>query len=518
MAEYSSRLPRDLYQAAAVQQLDRLAIDTFGIEGFGLMQRAGRACFAALLEHWPETRRLRVFAGAGNNAGDGYVIAALAAEQGLQSEIVYLSSPDRLRGDAAKAYAMARKEDVQLVAFNDYYQQPEGDSPTVLVDALLGTGLDREVTGDYAAAISLINASHKPVLAVDIPSGLHANTGEPLGCAVDAGITVTFIGMKQGLLTGSAPDYIGKLFFSDLGVPSEVYLHADAAKPGVKRIDINSVRDSIKPRAPASHKGAFGHVVVVGGDRGYGGAVLMAAEAAQRSGAGLVSVITRSEHRAGMLARRPELMVAGTEDEGFDAAELLAKATVIVVGPGLGRGRWGEDLLGRSLATQMAQQTPLVIDADGLNLLADRDNGQTGLKRETWILTPHPGEAARLLDTSLDMVKADRFAAIAAMQQKWGGTCLLKGSGSLIRSSFATDTTFLCDEGNAGMASGGMGDVLAGVTAALVAQGLPNDQALQCAVCVHGEAADLAAAESGQRGMLATDLLPLIRQLLNPDL
>ena len=276
MAEYSSRLPRDLYQAAAVQQLDRLAVDRFGIEGFSLMQRAGRVCFAALLEHWPEPRRLRVFAGAGNNAGDGYVIAALAAEQGLQSEIVYLSSPDRLSGDAAKAYAMARKEDVQLVAFNDYYQQPDCDSPTVLVDALLGTGLDREVTGDYAAAISLINASHKPVLAVDIPSGLHANTGEPLGCAVDADITVTFIGMKQGLLTGSASNYIGKLFFSDLGMPSELYLDADAAKPSVKRIDINSVRDSIKPRAPASHKGTFGHVVVVGGDCGYGGAVLLA--------------------------------------------------------------------------------------------------------------------------------------------------------------------------------------------------------------------------------------------------
>jgi len=518
MAEYSSRLPRDLYQAAAVQQLDRLAIDTFGIEGFSLMQRAARACFAALLEHWPEARRLQVFAGAGNNAGDGYAIAALAAEQGLKSEIVFLSSPDRLSGDAAKAYALARKKDVQLVAFNDYYQQPECDSSTVLVDALLGTGLDRKVTGDYAAAISLINATNKPVLAVDIPSGLHANTGEPLGCAVHADITVTFIGMKQGLLTGSAPNYTGKLFFSDLGVPPEVYLHADAATPRVKRVDIGSVRDFITPRAPAAHKGTFGHVVVVGGEHGYGGAVLMAAEAAQRSGAGLVSVITRSEHRAGMLARRPELMVSGTEDEGFNAAELLAKATVIVVGPGLGLGRWGEDLLQCSLATQMAQQTPLVIDADGLNLLADRDNGQTGLKRETWILTPHPGEAARLLNTSLDMVKADRFAVVAAMQQKWGGTCLLKGSGSLIRSSFAMDTTLLCDEGNAGMASGGMGDVLAGITAALVAQGLPNDQALQCAVCVHGEAADLAAAESGQRGMLATDLLPLIRQLLNPDL
>jgi NAD(P)H-hydrate epimerase len=166
----------------------------------------------------------------------------------------------------------------------------------------------------------------------------------------------------------------------------------------------------------------------------------------------------------------------------------------------------------------MAKQIPTIIDADGLNLLADRDNGQSGLKREAWILTPHPGEAARLLDTSLDLIKADRFAAIVAMQQKWGGTCLLKGSGSLIRSAFAPDTTFLCDEGNAGMASGGMGDVLAGVIAALVAQGLPNDLALQCAVCVHGEAADLAAAESGQRGLLATDLLSPIRQLLNPDL
>lgn len=518
MAEYSSRLPRDLYQAAAVQQLDRIAIDTFGIAGFTLMQRAGRACFDALLERWPQARRLRVFAGAGNNAGDGYVIAALAAEQGLQSEIVYLSPPDLLRGDAAKAYALARDRNVRLLAFAHFNAQSEGDLPTVIVDALLGTGLDRAVTGDYAAAISLINASGNPVLAVDIPSGLNANTGEPQSCAVKADITVTFIGMKQGLLTGSAPDYIGRLFFSDLAVPSEVYRHADAAKADVKRIDINSVREFIRPRAPAAHKGAFGHVVVVGGDRGYGGAALMAAEAAQRSGAGLVSVITRSEHRPGMLARRPELMVAGTEDEDFDVAGLIAKASVIVVGPGLGRGRWGENLLQCCLAMQMAQQIPLVIDADGLNLLAERDNGQTEIKRDTWILTPHPGEAARLLGTTLDSVKADRFAVIAALQKKWGGACLLKGSGSLIRSAYATDMTFLCDEGNAGMASGGMGDVLAGVIAALIAQGLPNDQALLCAVCVHGEAADLAAAESGQRGMLATDLLPLIRQLLNPDL
>ena len=518
MAEITSRLPRRLYRAAEVQQLDRIAIDQFGIEGFILMQRAAHACFSALLEHWPETKRIRVFAGAGNNAGDGYVIAALARQHGLQSEVIALSPPERLAGDAAKAWQLAQDNDVAIIPFTNFQVEAvEGRSQSVLVDALLGTGLDREVTGDFAAAIAAINTDDSPVLSVDIPSGLHANTGEPLGGAVAADITVTFIGMKQGLLTGTAPNYTGRLYFSNLEVPAEVYAHESAAMPVVKRIDINSVLTFIKPRAPASHKGSFGHVVVVGGDRGYGGAAMMAAEAAQRSGAGLVSVITRSEHRPGFLARRPELMVAGTEDEGADIDSVIAKATVLVVGPGLGRGRWGEALLQRCLAAQISQHIPVVIDADGLNLLADRDHGQADIKRDTWILTPHPGEAARLLGCLLEDVKADRFAAIEALQNKWGGTCLLKGSGSLLRSSQEPEITYLCDEGNAGMASGGMGDVLAGVTAALLAQGLEMGQALQCAVCVHGEAADLVAAEHGQRGLLATDLVPVIRQLLNPD-
>jgi NAD(P)H-hydrate epimerase len=324
--------------------------------------------------------------------------------------------------------------------------------------------------------------------------------------------------MKQGLLTGCAPNYTGTLLFSDLDVPREVYCSTKAPVSNVARLDINSVRSFLTTRQPASHKGEFGHVVVVGGDRGYGGAALMAAEAAQRSGAGLVSVITRSEHRAGMLARRPELMVAGTEDPGMDTAALIARASVLVVGPGLGRSTWGEELLLQCLAAQVAERVPLVIDADGLNLLSDKDAGQVNLKRDTWILTPHPGEAARLLDVSLESIKSDRFAAIDALQDKWGGTCLLKGAGSLLKSSFDPDTTFLCNEGNAGMATGGMGDVLAGIIAALVAQGLTPDKALQCAVCVHGEAADMAAAECGQRGLLATDLLPYVRLLLNSDL
>ena len=241
----------------------------------------------------------------------------------------------------------------------------------------------------------------------------------------------------------------------------------------------------------------------------------MAAEAAMRVGAGLVSVLTRSQHRVGILARRPELMVAGTEDDDVNPAALIAKASVIVVGPGLGTNEWSRTQLQRSLAAQIQQDIPLVIDADGLNLLAEKDqSSSTMTKRDNWILTPHPGEAARLLHQSRDDISADRFSAVKSLQEKWGGNCLLKGHGSLIADDSDVERIYLCSEGNPGMATAGMGDVLAGLIAGLVAQGLPLARALRAAVCIHGEAADIAA-DSGQRGMLATDLLPHVRQLVN---
>ncbi|MCG8413445.1 MAG: NAD(P)H-hydrate dehydratase, partial [Pseudomonadales bacterium] len=270
-------------------------------------------------------------------------------------------------------------------------------------------------------------------------------------------------------------------------------------------------------RATAAHKGDFGHVVIVGGDYGFGGAALMAAETALRSGAGLVSVITRSQHRSAMLARRPELMVAGSEDESHDMTALLQKANVIVVGPGLGRGEWSRAQLQACLGAQLHNNIPLVIDADGLNLLAERDQGDTNatqIKRDNWILTPHPGEAARLLQCENAEVAQDRFAAVQMLQEKWGGHCLLKGHGSLIANKGDNERVYLCSEGNPGMATGGMGDVLAGLIGGLVAQRLELARALRAAVCIHGEAADLAA-QSGERGLIATDLLPHIRQLVN---
>jgi NAD(P)H-hydrate epimerase len=518
MNDFTSRLPRQLYRACQVQQLDRIAIDEFGIAGFKLMQTAAAAAFSALLEQWPQTRHLQVFAGSGNNGGDGYIMAGLAQENGMTAEVIQLGDATKLKGDAKEACDWAQQQRVSMIAFADFHPDSDADrAHTVIIDALLGTGLDRAVAGDYKTAIDSINSADWPVVAIDIPSGLSADTGQAMGSTVVADLTVTFIGMKQGLLTCQGRDYVGSIVFSSLDVPDEIFGHESTPAPSAERIDINYATRHLLPRRRSSHKGSHGHVVVVGGDYGFGGAAMMAAEAAQRTGAGLVSLITRSAHRPALLARRPEIMVLGTEDQGVAVDELIAKADVVVIGPGLGASDWSRGLLQMALAAQVANDKPLVIDADGLNLLAQRSGSGAVLKRDNWILTPHPGEAANLLGCSVSDIQSDRFAAVAELNSRWGGCCLLKGSGSLICCS-DQQQLFLCTEGNAGMASAGMGDILSGVIGGLVAQGLALQHSLCSAVCIHGEAADLAMEAGGERGMVATDLFPYIRQLVNPSL
>ena len=520
MTDFTTKLPRNLYRATQVQALDRIAIEEFGIAGFQLMQVAGAVAFNQLLEAWPQVQHLRIFVGSGNNGGDGYIVAGLAREHGLGVELIAVADPQQLKGDARIAWQWAGERAVQVIACADFLAEAHpAHLHTVIVDALLGTGLDREVAGEYRQAIEHINAEDCPVLALDIPSGLSADTGEQLGIAVCADHTVTFIGMKQGLLTHRGRDFTGSIHFSDLDIPEGVYSATTAPAPSALRIDINITSKILVPRTRSSHKGSHGHVVVLGGDYGYGGAALMAAEAALRTGAGLVSLITRTCHRPAVLARRPELMVLGTEDEGADVAEQISKASVIVLGPGLGRRPWGQDLFRQALSAQIAHNIPLVMDADGLNLLAQRSANP--LKRDNWILTPHPGEAATLLDCSVAAIQNDRFTAVRSLLQRWGGSCLLKGSGSLLcveSEDSAQAQVFLSTEGNAGMATAGMGDVLSGIIAGLVAQGHSMQTSLCCGVCIHGEAADLAMVAEGERGMVATDLFPFIRQLVNPSI
>lgn len=531
MSDSLVKLPNPLYSAAQVRQLDSLATAKFGCSGSGLMQLAAKAAFQCILTRWPKTQFLRIFVGCGNNAGDGFLCAVLAKEHAIPCEIIIVGDLSRLGPDAGSAYQKAKLNNVEMCEFESFLARPvAAHEYAVAVDALLGTGLDRPVTGKFARAIEILNSTLAPVVAIDIPSGLSADTGMPLGTVVEADLTVTFIGLKRGMLTGHGRDYCGEIVFHDLNIPLQVYTSPQSPIPSVRRIDINFATSYLVPRKASSHKGSNGHVVVIGGDTGFGGAAILCAEAALRSGAGLVSVISRSIHRPAALARCPELMWHGTEDFSGSSANpslagslidakitgLLNKATAIVIGPGLGRSRWALKLFNEVLSRSRATSTPLVIDADALHLLKDRMDS-SGACYGNWVLTPHPGEAAAMLDTTVVGVQQDRFDSIRKLAEIYGGSCLLKGSGSLMIHSSDPNAIELCSEGNPGMGSGGMGDLLAGLIAALISQGIAPDKGLSCAVCIHGEAADLAAENTGERGLLASDLLPWLRRLVNPS-
>lgn len=489
-------LPEKLYSAQQVRELDRIAIEQFAIPGYELMRRAGKASFDLLRARWPRVQRIVVVAGTGNNGGDGYVIARLANDAGIKVRVVQCGDVGRVRGDACSA----RKDYLAAGGIENAFDDSGLPDADIVVDALLGTGLRDDVRGAPKVAIEAINAQAAPVLAVDVPSGLHSDTGVPLGVAVRANRTISFIGLKQGLFTGQAADYRGEIFFDDLRVPPEIF---DRVAPLAYRVEPAQFREWLAPRARTSHKGHFGHVLVIGGERGMAGAPRMAAEAAARMGAGLVSVATRSEHAAFLNIMRPELMVHSV-DNATDLQPLLKRATVVAIGPGLGQTAWSRALLGAILD----KGVPAVIDADGLNLLADDP-----CQREHWVLTPHPGEAARLLCVGTPAIRNDRYSAVARLQKRYGGVCVLKGAGTLIGSS---ERIAVCTAGNPGMASGGMGDVLSGLIAGLMAQGLSGARAAELGVCLHAAAADRAAAVRGERGLLATDLFDHLQQLINP--
>ncbi|MCE8018223.1 NAD(P)H-hydrate dehydratase [Halomonas sp. MCCC 1A17488] len=488
---------RPLYRADQVRELDRRTIAA-GIEGFALMQRAATAAWQSLRASWPGVKRISVLCGGGNNGGDGHVLAALAAVAGVEVQRIALKPPKTLDGDAARAAEMATAAGVGL----EPWRKGIAFSGEVIVDALLGTGLTGEVRGEFREAIEAINASGLPVLAIDIPSGLAADTGAELGVAVRATRTVTFIGDKVGLHTGRAPARTGEVHFRALGV--EARRHADLV-PTAELLDKALLEVWLPPRSRDAHKGAMGHVLVLGGAPGFGGAALLASEAAARLGAGKISLATAPEHVTACLTYRPEVMVHGLRGAA-ELGELTEKADVLAVGPGLGQGAWGQGMLQAALAAS----TPLVVDADGLNLLASHFPGQ---RRDDWILTPHPGEAARLLGCSAAEVEADRPAAARELQRRYGGVVVLKGAGSLVA---GPDGMAVCPYGNPGMASGGMGDVLTGILGALLAQGLAGPVAARLGVMVHAMAADMAVRDAGERGLLAADLASYARIIVNP--
>lgn len=475
-----------LYATAALRRIDECAQQVLRIDAFALMERAGRHAWKLARARWPEARRIVVLCGPGNNGGDGWVLASLADTDGFEVRV----HTDVPVGQGSPALLQARARcPVRADSMDAFCASLIADPPDLVIDALFGIGLSRALDPGICRAIDALNDTSIPVLALDVPSGVDADTGSVAQTAVRADVTLSFLAAKRGLHTGAALDHVGVVEQDDLGMPAQELPDPDAVLclPAMLRL-------GRRPRD--AHKGRFGHVLAIGGDTGMAGAVALCAMAALRSGAGKVSLISRACHMPILTGLQPELMA-----HGDDGLHLLADADIVAIGPGLGCRPWGRALLEHALASGK----PLVIDADGLNLLHGDDHLPQGS-----VLTPHPGEAARLLGVSIGQVQADRFTAARHLAQRHGATVVLKGAGTVVATPRRPEAVIAA--GNPGMASAGMGDVLTGVIAALRAQGHGAHDAAVMGALWHGCAGD-AAAQDGERGLLASDLLAALRRL-----
>ena len=498
----------NLYTSQETKKLDSLAIRSQKVPAFTLMQKASEFSFNVLLNNWPNTKKVFVFCGKGNNAGDGYLISHLAKEMGLESFIIQASPSNKISGASKKAFNLALESKVKRISVAAFKKKSLKDS--VIVDALLGIGIKGNVRSNVSKLILEINkkSTNIPVLSVDIPSGICSNTGINLGVHIQADVTATFVGRKRGCFTSTGRTASGNVVVNDLGLSSSLKRQI---KTNCYLLDTEKSLLKLKNRKGDAHKGDFGHVLVIGGDKGFGGAAILASKAAVFSGAGLVSLATRSIHVEAALSSCPELMVNGIES-GQDVEEILAKSTVVVLGPGLGQSAWSEQMLQRTFMEARKRNLPVVLDADGLNLLT-KLKLKSGIPRKM-IITPHPGEAARLVNQEVNKIQEDRFKSVTALEKKFRSVSVLKGSGSLVcYKRNGKQRIGVCEAGNPGMAKGGMGDVLAGLIGSFLSQGLSLVEATEVAVDLHSKSADIASLELGMT-ITPTDVIRNIRYFL----
>lgn len=491
--------PTAIYSAAQVRALDAFEIKHRSVPGYTLMTRAAEAALKLVRARWPQSKRVAIVCGGGNNGGDGYVLARLAQAAGLDALVLAATPPDALTGDARRAH----DDWVAAGGPSHPFAAEALAGCDLVVDALLGIGLEGPPRAETLAVIEAINAARRPVLALDIPSGVDADTGAVHGQAVRADLTLSFVGFKSGQFLGAGADHAGVVLLDDLGIVPPV---RPEFAPLLRRIDESEIAQSLPRRARDAHKGTSGRVLIIGG--GMPGAARLAGEAALRVGAGLVTVAGPPEHAVAVTGSRPELIYLPTPaGEWLEPA--LRATDVVAIGPGLGTGEgagklWNEV---RRLAT-----SPAVVDADALNLLA---RAPAKLPAD-WIMTPHPGEAGRLLGSDARAVQADRLGAVRELRARYGAIAVLKGAGSLVAGGpDGALSLYICERGNPGMATAGMGDVLTGVIAGLSAQGLDSDRAARVGVLVHALAGD-SAAQVGQRGLIASDVIAELRGWVSP--
>ncbi len=502
--------------AEEMVELDRIAIEEVGIPGAVLMENAGRGTTEVMWRYFPDLgqKRVAVLAGGGNNGGDGFVIARHLWQQRVAVVVYCLKRTKSYRGDA--------KVNLDIVQNLGLPVEEQTESKTLatlrnnlleadlLVDAILGTGLNAPVRGFYRDVIDLVNQLTKPVVAVDLPSGLNASSGVPLGTCIEADVTATFGLPKVGHLVTPGCEFVGQLEVVDIGLPRNVTEKAEAPRIWLEPKDLNHL---VRPRRIASHKGSFGHVLVVAGSVGKTGAGAMAGLGAARAGAGLVTVAVPSSLHELMEVKLTEVM---TEPLPETAEQTLATTSLprletllegkqaLALGPGLSMQEEAVQVVLKLVESSIC---PIVLDADGVNGLVDNLD-VLARARSPLVLTPHPGEMGRLLGRSAGEIQRERLAIVESFSREFGVTLVLKGARSLISS--AEGRLAINSSGNPGLASGGTGDVLTGLIAGLLAQGLSPFDAACLGVYCHGKAADRLAMRWGDRGMLATDLLPEI--------
>ncbi|MCL7750879.1 NAD(P)H-hydrate dehydratase [Guyparkeria hydrothermalis] len=487
------------WSVVAIQAHER-ALFAGGVDAYGLMERAGGAVFAELRGRWPAARHLAVLVGPGQNGGDGLVIARLAREAGLMVDLLGWQQPG-FHGSAAHAWSALSTAVPGIEVRTEPTAIDEAlRAADVVVDALFGIGLDRAIEGapaDFLERVAAVTDSRdeRPgLLAVDLPSGVDADRGAVDPRTLGADCTVTFLGIKRGLSTGPAVAVCGERVLADLG-------HAPEPADEIP-LDLLAGGVHLAPRSADGHKGRFGTVLVAAGNRGMPGAARLAAEAALRAGAGKVIVATHPDHAATLNIGRPELIVHGV-DSAHDLLRLASMATSIVVGPGLGRDGWAMTVW-RALRDC---PLPLVVDADALRLL-----GPNSLRDRGAVITPHPGEAAMLLECDTAAINTDRLGAARSIAERLGCAVVLKGAGSVLADG---DRLAVCQRGSAALATAGTGDVLAGLLGALLGMGLSRFAAMELAVCLHAEAGEVEAEAHGEWGMAASDLFGAIRDRLN---
>ena len=500
------------YSAHQAQQIDKTAIQQLGIPGILLMKRAAMAALQHIQTHYPHLKSLHIVCGIGNNGGDGYTLGQLAAMAGYQVALFQLGPTHKIKGDALTAL-----HELVDCGLNPYplTEKALADAE-LIVDAIFGIGLTRPVTEQFAEAIHLINrhaAQHQiPVLALDIPSGINATTGAKLNTAIQAHHTLSFIVPKLGLYQAEGKAHAGKIYHHDLFL-NQQHPELIAQSPYLAS-DLQSLTPQLQQhwqqRPANAHKGHYGSALLIGGDHNMMGAILLTGKACLTSGAGITQIATRSDHLTAITQAQPELMVFEADSQLAHLINHPPKA--IGLGPGLGKNTWGrrlfQTLLPHLLKTDTPNPTHWVLDADALNLLAETPpNPPLG---HHIILTPHPAEAARLLNTSVQTIQTHRLQAITQLQQTYGGIWILKGCGTLIHNG---QQSWLCTQGNAGMATGGMGDVLTGILTSLLDQGLPPLEAAQLGVALHTQAADQAIQTQNLPSLTPTDLIQQLKKI-----